>query len=173
MKYLNPDVDVPWQRVIGSSGKISSRGPGTEGAERQRDALVAEGVNVAATRDGEFKVNWAECGWFPDRIQIGAEGEAEGNEEHEEDMLRKMESRLRRLKSRTKRIDSINEGEDRRPGYWILSTHKLSKWQNAGALVAVDCRLCFPTIGGLTAYQDLEPVFHLVHITHFCLRLCS
>lgn len=67
---MGADTDVPWQRVIASSGKISSRGPGTAGAARQRDALVAEGVDVTETRNGEFRVSWQEFGWFPERIQI-------------------------------------------------------------------------------------------------------
>ncbi|KXN88392.1 Alkyltransferase-like protein 1 [Leucoagaricus sp. SymC.cos] len=67
LKFLNPGTNppVPWQRVIGSSGTISSRGPGTDGARRQRDALVAEGVEVTETRDGEFKVSLRDHGWFP------------------------------------------------------------------------------------------------------------
>lgn len=81
LKFLNADAGVPWQRVIASSGKISSRGPGTEGAARQRDALVAEGVDVTETREGEFKVSWREYGWFPERVQATADGEAAGADE--------------------------------------------------------------------------------------------
>ncbi|KAJ3553183.1 hypothetical protein NP233_g12707 [Leucocoprinus birnbaumii] len=67
LKYLNPGTNppVPWHRVIGSAGTISSRGPGTDGARRQRDALEAEGVTVTEARDGEFKVSLREYGWFP------------------------------------------------------------------------------------------------------------
>lgn len=74
LKYLNPGTNppVPWHRVINSSGTISSRGPGTDGARRQRDALVAEGVTVTQTRDGEFKVDFSQFGWFPD-IPVPAE----------------------------------------------------------------------------------------------------
>ncbi|KAI5118732.1 hypothetical protein M0805_000062 [Coniferiporia weirii] len=73
LKYLNVDADVPWQRVVSSSGKISSRGPGTSGAQRQREALEGEGVEVRVMRDGGLAVNFSECGWFPERV--GAEEE--------------------------------------------------------------------------------------------------
>jgi len=67
LKFLQPETDppVPWYRIIGSSGAISSRGPGTDGARRQRDALVAEGVEVTETQNGEFRVDLREYGWFP------------------------------------------------------------------------------------------------------------
>ncbi|KAG8872262.1 hypothetical protein FRB97_007820 [Tulasnella sp. 331] len=68
LKFLAPDAGVPWQRVISSAGTISSRGPGTNGAARQRVALEAEGVEVTNGRTGEFRVNLAEFGWFPDSI---------------------------------------------------------------------------------------------------------
>jgi len=68
LKFLSPGVNppVPWYRVIGSSGAISSRGPGTQGAARQRDELVAEGVEVLTGRTGEMKVDFREYGWFPE-----------------------------------------------------------------------------------------------------------
>lgn len=58
LKFISPNAHpmVPWHRVIGSSGTISSRGPGTDGAQRQRDALVAEGVEVTVGRTGELRV---------------------------------------------------------------------------------------------------------------------
>ncbi|KAI0324396.1 MGMT family protein [Cubamyces sp. BRFM 1775] len=67
LKFVSPDVQppIPWHRVLSSSGAISSRGPGTDGAARQRDALIAEGVEVETTRSGELKVNLREYGWFP------------------------------------------------------------------------------------------------------------
>lgn len=65
LKFLSPDTDVPWCRVISSSGTISSRGPGTEGAARQRDALIAEGVEVTTGRTGEMRVDFRQWGWFP------------------------------------------------------------------------------------------------------------
>lgn len=68
LKFLPEDTDIPWQRVIGSSGTISSRGPGTNGAQRQREALEAEGVEVTAGRTGELRVSFETYGWFPDAI---------------------------------------------------------------------------------------------------------
>ncbi|KAG9312433.1 MGMT family protein [Chiua virens] len=67
LKFLSPEVTppVPWHRVISSSGTISSRGPGTTGAQRQRDALEAEGVEVTDGRTGDFRVNLATWAWFP------------------------------------------------------------------------------------------------------------
>ncbi|KAI0668050.1 DNA binding methylated-DNA-cysteine S-methyltransferase [Trametes maxima] len=67
LKFVPPDVNppIPWQRVLAASGVISSRGPGTNGAARQRDALIAEGVEVDTTRAGEFKVDLRTYGWFP------------------------------------------------------------------------------------------------------------
>ncbi|KAL5513874.1 hypothetical protein ACEPAG_2635 [Sanghuangporus baumii] len=70
LKFLPAGTDVPWQRVVSSSGKISSRGPGTEGAQRQREAIEAEGVEVRVTREGEFVVNWGVYGWFPERVDV-------------------------------------------------------------------------------------------------------
>lgn len=70
MKFLQPGNDVPWQRVISSAGKISSRGPATAGAQIQRDALEAEGIEVRVNEMGEFKINWAEYGWFPATVDL-------------------------------------------------------------------------------------------------------
>ncbi len=72
LKFLPPNTNppIPWHRVIGASGAISSRGPGTEGAQRQRDALVAEGVEVTTGRTGELRVDLREYGWFPSPAQI-------------------------------------------------------------------------------------------------------
>ncbi|KAF5349935.1 hypothetical protein D9756_009283 [Leucocoprinus leucothites] len=83
LKFLNPDTNppVPWHRVIGSGGTISSRGPGTDGASRQRDALVAEGVEVVETRGGEFKVDLRQYGWFP-TVPAPAELPPDENEEN-------------------------------------------------------------------------------------------
>lgn len=70
LKWLSPNTDppVPWQRVIASSGTISSRGPGTDGAQRQRDALEAEGVQVTDGRAGEVRVDLRTYGWFPNGL---------------------------------------------------------------------------------------------------------
>ncbi|KAF9007057.1 MGMT family protein [Cyathus striatus] len=67
LKFLDPAANppVPWYRVIGASGTISSRGPGTDGAQRQRDELVTEGVDVTIGRTGEMRVDLSVWGWFP------------------------------------------------------------------------------------------------------------
>ncbi|TFK45756.1 DNA binding methylated-DNA-cysteine S-methyltransferase [Heliocybe sulcata] len=67
LKFISPAVQppIPWQRVISSAGTISSRGPGTSGAELQRQELEAEGVEVTQTRGGELKVDFGRWGWFP------------------------------------------------------------------------------------------------------------
>ena len=70
LKFLKADSDVPWQRVVSSAGKISSRGPGTDGAQRQREALEEEGVEVRVTPGGEFAVDFVRVGWFPDAIDL-------------------------------------------------------------------------------------------------------
>lgn len=71
LKFLSPDTTplVPWYRVVSSSGVISSRGPGTEGAQRQKEALEVEGVEVSTGRTGDLRVNLAVWGWFP---QVGS-----------------------------------------------------------------------------------------------------
>jgi methylated-DNA-protein-cysteine methyltransferase-like protein len=67
LKFLSPDANppVPWQRVVSSAGKISSRGPGTDGAQRQCEALEAEDVEVRVGRANELLVDLAAYGWFP------------------------------------------------------------------------------------------------------------
>lgn len=81
---------IPWQRVLSSSGVISSRGPGTDGANTQRQALEAEGVEVAVGRSGDLRVNLGEYGWFPevgtvdigvDVVHDGESGDEEADEE--------------------------------------------------------------------------------------------
>ncbi len=47
-------VDVPWQRVINSQGKISERAE----AARQRDLLAAEGVLFSAGKVGLDEFQW-------------------------------------------------------------------------------------------------------------------
>ncbi|THU96820.1 MGMT family protein [Dendrothele bispora CBS 962.96] len=63
LKWASLDT-IPWQRVVGSSGAISSRGPGTNGAQRQREALEAEGVEVTVGRTGDFRVDLQTFGWW-------------------------------------------------------------------------------------------------------------
>ena len=72
LKFLGDDT-VPWQRVLGASGAISSRGPGTDGAQRQAQALRAEGVDVQLSRGGQYTVALAEYGWFPEHIELDGE----------------------------------------------------------------------------------------------------
>ncbi|KAF8649122.1 hypothetical protein AX16_006003 [Volvariella volvacea WC 439] len=74
LKFLPADQNqgnpVPWQRVISSSGTISSRGPGTDGAQRQREALEAEGVDVVEGRTGELRIDLSVYGWFPQSLPV-------------------------------------------------------------------------------------------------------
>jgi methylated-DNA-protein-cysteine methyltransferase-like protein len=70
---------VPWHRVIGAAGTISSRGPGTQGAQRQRDALVAEGVEVTTGRTGDLRVDFGRWGWFPAPASNASEEEEEAS----------------------------------------------------------------------------------------------
>jgi len=81
LKFLpaNTQPPIPWHRVIGATGTISSRGPGTDGARRQRDALVAEGVDVIEGLTGAFKVDLGRFGWFP-RVQLVDEEEDDETE---------------------------------------------------------------------------------------------
>jgi len=83
LKFLDPDSDVPWYRVVSSTGAISSRGPGTSGAQRQRDALEAEGIAVDETAGGEMKVRWATHGWFPESLVLEGAAHAGAQEEQE------------------------------------------------------------------------------------------
>lgn len=67
LKFLSPNTfpPVPWYRVVASAGTISSRGPGTEGAQHQREELEAEGVDVSTGRTGEMRIDFVRWGWFP------------------------------------------------------------------------------------------------------------
>ncbi|KAG8770758.1 hypothetical protein FRC12_004077 [Ceratobasidium sp. 428] len=75
LKFLPDGTDIPWHRVIASNGTISSRGPGTTGADRQRQALEDENVEVSAPGmgNGLMKVNIKEYGWFPDPTEVDIE----------------------------------------------------------------------------------------------------
>ncbi|KAJ7126416.1 MGMT family protein [Mycena crocata] len=68
LKFLTPGANppIPWHRVVSSSGAISSRGPGTNGARVQGDTLEAEGVEVTVGRTGDLRVDFSVCGWFPE-----------------------------------------------------------------------------------------------------------
>ncbi|KAI0750524.1 6-O-methylguanine DNA methyltransferase [Fomes fomentarius] len=89
LKFLNPHANppVPWHRVLSSTGVISSRGPGTDGASRQQNALVAEGVDVTTTRGGEFKVDLREYGWFPapGTVDIGVDPDGGEDDDGDDD----------------------------------------------------------------------------------------
>ncbi|KAI9454468.1 hypothetical protein BJY52DRAFT_1122763, partial [Lactarius psammicola] len=52
-------------RVLSSAGRLSPRGPGTDGAARQSEALQAEDADVRAGRTNELLVDLATYGWFP------------------------------------------------------------------------------------------------------------
>lgn len=59
MASLDPDSDVPWQRVVNHQGKISPRGVG-DGAQRQRERLTAEGVEFS---DAD-RISFRRFGWL-------------------------------------------------------------------------------------------------------------
>jgi alkylated DNA nucleotide flippase Atl1 len=73
LKHLQ-DETVPWQRVLASTGQISSRGDGGPGAQRQREALEAEGVEVTGGIGELGRVKLSEWGWFPESF-VPEEGE--------------------------------------------------------------------------------------------------
>lgn len=64
------------------AGEISSRGPGTTGAHRQRDALALEGVEVHEGSGGKLRVSLREYGWFPERVDLDIDEPAEGGGDH-------------------------------------------------------------------------------------------
>ncbi|ODQ51352.1 DNA binding methylated-DNA--cysteine S-methyltransferase [Saitoella complicata NRRL Y-17804] len=77
LKYLPADqADVPWHRVISSSGKISPR-ERMEGAREQAAILREEGVEVVDVgMDERFegggggKVSLGVYGWFPEVVDL-------------------------------------------------------------------------------------------------------
>ncbi|KAL9060190.1 MAG: hypothetical protein Q9162_000804 [Coniocarpon cinnabarinum] len=58
--------NVPWQRVINAKGTVTPRG--REEAGRQAAALEAEGVEVTRGSLGEYQVDFARFGWFPESV---------------------------------------------------------------------------------------------------------
>ncbi|THH17573.1 hypothetical protein EUX98_g9100 [Antrodiella citrinella] len=88
LKFLALDTipPIPWQRVVSSSGAISSRGPGTNGADLQRQALEAEGVETTVGRTGDLRVNMTTYGWFPEvgTIDIGVPVHDDADEDEEQ-----------------------------------------------------------------------------------------
>lgn len=74
--------NVPWQRVINSKGCISPRGP--SGASRQAAALRREQVHVDQGSMGEYSIDLATYGWFPDVLPSeAAELSSDEDEENE------------------------------------------------------------------------------------------
>ncbi|KAH7100348.1 6-O-methylguanine DNA methyltransferase, partial [Auriculariales sp. MPI-PUGE-AT-0066] len=78
LKFLSADSGVPWQRIISSSGTIVIS---STGAQRQRAALEAEGVEVTVGRTGNLHVSMRDYGWFPDSLEAD---DADAGEEEEE-----------------------------------------------------------------------------------------
>lgn len=74
--------NVPWQRVINAKGGISPRGPSAAG--QQAAALRREGVAVSQDAMGQYSVDLAEHGWFPDVLPSEA-GLVESSDEEAED----------------------------------------------------------------------------------------
>lgn len=55
--------------MISSKGTISPRGDGGDGAERQKQRLQSEGVEVVTlTGAGGEKIDFRVYGWFPEEI---------------------------------------------------------------------------------------------------------
>ncbi|KAH7401087.1 6-O-methylguanine DNA methyltransferase [Phaeosphaeria sp. MPI-PUGE-AT-0046c] len=76
--------NVPWQRVLNAKGSISPRGPGSAG--RQADALRREGVEIREDAMGQYTVDLAIYGWFPDVLPSDSDlVESSGGEDDDED----------------------------------------------------------------------------------------
>ncbi|KAL6864629.1 6-O-methylguanine DNA methyltransferase [Trichoderma novae-zelandiae] len=74
MKHLPHDeearfnsTNVPWQRVINSKGVVSPRSQ-PSGAANQAVELQREGVEVVRSAMGEYTVDLAVYGWFPEEL---------------------------------------------------------------------------------------------------------
>ncbi|KAL4787142.1 6-O-methylguanine DNA methyltransferase [Aspergillus varians] len=78
--------NVPWQRVVNAKGMISHRGPGS--AERQAEALLGEGVEVVSDSLGEFYVDFARFGWFPEELPSEVEGAHDDDDDDLDDGVR-------------------------------------------------------------------------------------
>ncbi|QRC91959.1 hypothetical protein JI435_021300 [Parastagonospora nodorum SN15] len=74
--------NVPWQRVLNAKGSISPRGPGA--AARQADALRREGVEVREDAMGQYAIDLAKYGWFPDTLPSES-GQVESSDEEDEE----------------------------------------------------------------------------------------
>ncbi|OCK86363.1 DNA binding methylated-DNA--cysteine S-methyltransferase, partial [Lepidopterella palustris CBS 459.81] len=73
--------NVPWQRVINAKGGISPRGP--SGASRQAAALRRERVHVDEGSMGEYTVDLAKYGWFPDVLPSEAPESSSDSDDEE------------------------------------------------------------------------------------------
>ncbi|GAC75614.1 6-O-methylguanine-DNA methyltransferase MGMT/MGT1 [Moesziomyces antarcticus T-34] len=95
LKFLQ-DPDVPWHRVISSSGAIADRGDGGEAAARQAHRLTQEGVTIIHGRgegitvdfahpnpNAKYRINMTLFGWFPDQVHL--QGYDEPNDEQIQD----------------------------------------------------------------------------------------
>lgn len=72
LRLLEPNSDVPWHRVIASSGRLSLP-PDSDAFKRQRERLVAEGVLVSRGRVSLKKFRWQpdidELLWSPAALE--------------------------------------------------------------------------------------------------------
>ncbi|OAL00834.1 DNA binding methylated-DNA--cysteine S-methyltransferase [Phaeosphaeriaceae sp. SRC1lsM3a] len=75
--------NVPWQRVLNAKGSISPRGPGS--ARRQADALRREGVEIREDAMGQYTIDLAKYGWFPDVLPSEADLVESSDAEEDED----------------------------------------------------------------------------------------
>ena len=57
LRHLPPNHDVPWHRVLRSSGRIAFD-PGSSQFDEQQDRLMMEGVTVKAGRVDMARVRW-------------------------------------------------------------------------------------------------------------------
>ena len=55
------------------------------GAQRQREALEAEGVDVAVGRSGELRVDLGRWGWFPQPGNVGVLDAGDDDENADEE----------------------------------------------------------------------------------------
>lgn len=67
--------------VLGFHDADFCRGPGS--AERQAEALRQEGVEVDSDSMGDFYVDFARYGWFPDHLPGEESGDSEDEDEVE------------------------------------------------------------------------------------------
>lgn len=72
LRLLGPNSDVPWHRVIASSGRLSLP-PDSDSYQRQCERLIAEGVLVSRGRVSLKKFRWQpdidELLWSPAALE--------------------------------------------------------------------------------------------------------